>query len=177
MFSYVFHYYNYFCATPLVLGINKDQWLFVVRASVSVLINGTLGGLTILWTPYLATRDLKLNNKVTGPMSPAVHVHSLHWRQIWWWHEWCPDACSNKCWGKVLYVNSTEVWINMTVVTDSAPRVDILTCNCDCGMAADRLTPVSEPPSPRFIPKRLSNQQTKKQPLLPQYLTQPWHPL
>lgn len=30
---------------------------------------------------------------------------------------------------------------------------------------------------PPFIPKRLSNQQTKKRPLLPQYLTQTWHPL
>lgn len=84
MFSYVFHYYNYFCATPLVLGFNKDQWLFVVRASVSVLINGTFGGLTILRTPYLATRDLKLNNKVTGPMSPAVHAHS--------WNTFCIGA-------------------------------------------------------------------------------------
>lgn len=77
VFSYVFHYYNYFCATPLVLGINKDQWLFVVRASVSVFISGTFGGLTILWTPYLATRDLKLNNKVTGPMSCCTLVRKV----------------------------------------------------------------------------------------------------
>lgn len=85
MFSYVFHYYNYFCATPLVLGINKYQWLFVVRASVSVLISGTFGGLTILWTPYLATHvNLKLNNKVTDPTSPAMRVHS--------WNTFCIGA-------------------------------------------------------------------------------------